>query len=84
MIDILYFARVREQLGRSEEQLELPPGVGRVADLLTLLRDRGEPWATALSADTVLLMAVNQAIARLDTPLKDGDEIAIFPPVTGG
>ena len=84
MVEIFYFARVREELGHAEEQLELPPGVGRVVDLLNLLRDRGEPWATALSADHVLLTSVNQSIARLDTPIQDGDEIAFFPPVTGG
>jgi sulfur-carrier protein len=84
MIDILYFARLRESLGRPHEQLDLCEGMTSVADLLAHLRTRGEPWATTLGEGESVLTAVNQEIARPDTPIRDGDEIAIFPPVTGG
>ena len=55
-----------------------------MADLLVELRLRGEAWTRELAADRVFRVAVNQQMARLDTVLKDGDEVAVFPPVTGG
>lgn len=84
MIDILYFARLRERLGVARERLPLPAEVGCIADLLSHLSARGEPWTSALAADSAVLTAVNQELARADTPIADGDEIALFPPVTGG
>jgi molybdopterin synthase sulfur carrier subunit len=84
MIKILYFARLRERLGRHEEWLELPAGVGTVADLIGHLRTRGGLWAEFLGEGEMLMTAVNQELARPHTPLGDGDEVAIFPPVTGG
>jgi sulfur-carrier protein len=84
MIDILYFARLRESLGLAREQLDFSEKVASIADLLAHLRTRGEPWSTTLGEAESVLAAVNQEIARPDTPLKDGDEVAIFPPVTGG
>lgn len=84
MIRILYFARLREQLGLAEEQLAAQPAIATIADLLAHLRARGGIWAATLSADQRLMTAVNQALARPETPINDGDEIAIFPPVTGG
>lgn len=84
MIRILYFARLRERLGRAEEHLALPVGVGTVADLLAHLRTREGQWAETLGEGETLMTAVNQGLARPHTPIGDGDEIAIFPPVTGG
>jgi molybdopterin synthase sulfur carrier subunit len=84
MIDILYFARVRERLGLARERFELTPDITSIADLLTHLRARGEPWSSTLGADESVLTAINQEIARSDAKLADGDEVAIFPPVTGG
>jgi len=84
MIDILYFARLREVIGRAHERLELPSGVDSIAKLVALLRARGDPWATALGGRQPVLTAVNQQIAHPETPVRDGDEIALFPPVTGG
>jgi molybdopterin synthase sulfur carrier subunit len=86
MIDILYFARLRESLGLTREQLDLSrqTGIGSVADLLAHLRARGEPWSTTLGEGESVLAAVNQEIARPDTTIRDGDEVALFPPVTGG
>ncbi len=89
MIQMRYFASLRERLGTGAEAIpcpsrETPGGATTVADLLLLLRQRGEPWSDALGGEQTLLAAVNQAMARLDTPVQDGDEVAFFPPVTGG
>jgi sulfur-carrier protein len=89
MIQIRYFASLRERLGSGAETLPCPhpqtPGSATtIADLLILLRQRGEPWSEALGAEQTLLAAVNQEMARPTTPIQDGDEVAFFPPVTGG
>lgn len=81
---LVYFASVREQLGRDEEQLQLPAGVGTLAELVEWLRDeRGEPWSSVLG-NPRLLCAVNQEMSSLDAVIAEDDEIAFFPPVTGG
>jgi len=84
MIRILYFARLREQLGTAEEELPGGPDSTTVAELAEALRRRGGPWADAFAPGQPVLSAVNQALARGDTALADGDEVAFFPPVTGG
>jgi molybdopterin synthase sulfur carrier subunit len=84
MIDILYFARLRESLGLAREQLDFSENIDSIGGLLAFLRTRGEPWSTTLGEGESVLAAVNQEIARPDTTIKDGDEVAIFPPVTGG
>jgi molybdopterin synthase sulfur carrier subunit len=83
MLKILYFASLRETLGRGAESLDLPDGVNDVGSLLTLLKSRGSEWEKLGSVKN-LRYAVNQEMARLDSPLKAGDEVAFFPPVTGG
>jgi len=83
MIQLRYFASLRETLGVGDEQLELPEGVSDVASLVRWLQSRGKVWDAALS-DRRLHVAVNQEIVRADTPVSDGDEVAWFPPVTGG
>ncbi|MGB5736282.1 MAG: molybdopterin converting factor subunit 1 [Thiohalocapsa sp.] len=83
MIHILYFASLRERVGTGAEELSLEDS-GSVADILTRLRLRGGAWADALDPSQTVLAAVNQDMARLDTPVQDGDEVAFFPPVTGG
>ncbi|WP_438951470.1 molybdopterin converting factor subunit 1 [Porticoccus sp.] len=80
---ILFFGSLREQLGTGEIELPLAPGTKNVADLLEALKRRGPEWQRALSTDS-LLYAVNQIIAAHDTLLEDSDEVALFPPVTGG
>jgi len=82
-IRILYFASLREQLGTGEEMLEIDDGQ-RVQDLLARLCARGEAWRLALCDNPHMQVAVNQAVAGRDTPIGDGDEVAFFPPVTGG
>ncbi|HEV3239866.1 MAG TPA: molybdopterin converting factor subunit 1 [Casimicrobiaceae bacterium] len=84
MITLLYLARLREALGASAEKVELPGDVGTVAALLAWLRARGGAWAAELAPGRAVRVAVNYDMARADTPVKPGDEIALFPPVTGG
>ncbi|MBT2865745.1 molybdopterin converting factor subunit 1 [Chromobacterium violaceum] len=81
-LSLLYFARLRETLGVESEQLDSE--AANVAELLAELRQRGQVWTLELAADKVFRVAVNQEMAGLDKPLADGDEVAVFPPVTGG
>jgi sulfur-carrier protein len=83
-VKILYLASLREQLGRSGEDVEISPATSTVAGLRTLLMARGGSWQTALAQGKALRVAVNQEMAQPTTPVKPGDEIAFFPPVTGG
>ena len=84
MITLVYLARLREALGTSAEKVEPPHEVGTVAALLAWLRSRGGVWAAELAPGRAVRVAVNFGVARTDTPIKAGDEIALFPPVTGG
>ncbi|MDP3420245.1 MAG: molybdopterin converting factor subunit 1 [Thiobacillus sp.] len=79
---ILYFARLRERFGVAEESLDFAGAT--TADLLAALQSRGGAWAEELAAGRAFRVAVNQDIVALDSPLSDGAEVAIFPPVTGG
>lgn len=84
MVKLLYFARLREDLGTGAETLALPAGVGTVAGLRAHLMARGGAWASVLAHGKALRVAVNQEMADPVTPIKAGDEVAFFPPVTGG
>ena len=84
MITILYFARLREALGTASEELALPANVADLAGVRAALVSRGGAWATELAEAKPIRAAVNQDMAAGDTPVRDGDEIAFFPPVTGG
>jgi len=84
LVTVLYFARLREALGRDAEQLSLPAGVATVGALRDMLLARGGAWAVELASAKPVRVAVNQTMARLDTGIRPGDEIAFFPPVTGG
>lgn len=84
MLNLLYFARLKEALGRDAERIDLPPGVSDVAGLIGWLRQRGGAWESELAPTKPVRVAVNQDMARADTPVRDGDEVAVFPPVTGG
>ena len=81
-IKVLYFAGLREQLGTPGEDLDASPTT--VAGLRTLLVARGGAWQSALAQGRALRVAVNQEMAQATTPVKPGDEVAFFPPVTGG
>ena len=81
---ILYFAWLRARVGCAEEELALPAEIRNVAGLLDWLRARGPRFAEALRDLSVVRVAVNQDYVGREHPLRDGDEVAIFPPVTGG
>ena len=81
---LVYFAWVRQKVGVAQEILELPPGVATVGDLIEHLRDRGNGYAEAFGDPARLRAAVNQAHVGFDAPLSEDDEVAFFPPVTGG
>jgi len=81
-VTVLYFAGLREQLGTSGEDLDVSPTT--VAGLRSQLMARGGAWQSALAQGRALRVAVNQEMAQPTTPVRPGDEIAFFPPVTGG
>ena len=83
MVQLRYFASLREKLGIGDETVMLPEAVATVDGLQRWLQERGEPWHEALSDDR-LLVAVNQEVSDRETAVSDGDEVAWFPPVTGG
>ena len=82
-VKILFFAGLREALGTGSESLALPAGVATVGALREHLAARGEPWM-ALATTKNLRSAVNQQMVGPDAPVGQGDEVAFFPPVTGG
>jgi sulfur-carrier protein len=83
-VTLLYFAWVRQKIGVAEESFALPDGVKTVADLAAHLRARGDGYAEALSDMNRVRAAVNREHVSLDAAVNDKDEIAFFPPVTGG
>ena len=83
-VRVLYFAGIREKLGRDAEELDLPAGVATVAELRIHLRGRGDAWDEALAEGKLLRAAVNQDMVQPSAAIKAGDEVAFFPPVTGG
>ena len=81
---LLYFAWLRARIGEAEEELALPQEVRDVAGLLLWLRGRGGGYAEALRDLSAVRVAVNQDYVGRDHPIREGDEVALFPPVTGG
>lgn len=81
---LVYFAWLRTRIGCAEEEIELAPGVENVAGLLDWLKSRGGRYAEALRDLSVIRVAVNQDYVGREHPVREGDEVAIFPPVTGG
>ena len=79
---VLYFARLRERFGTTEETLDFSGTTA--ADLVSQLQARGGVWAEELAAGRAFRVAVNQDIVALDAAVPDHAEVAIFPPVTGG
>jgi molybdopterin synthase sulfur carrier subunit len=84
MIRLVYLARLRDALGTGAESVDLPGDVGTVTALLAWLSQRGGAWTHELAPGRAVRIAVNHDIARPDTPIRAGDEVALFPPVTGG
>ena len=83
MVQLRYFASLRETLGTGDEQLELPGDINDLTGLTRWLQNRDDTWKQALS-DTRLHVAINQQIVNTNAAVTDGDEVAWFPPVTGG
>jgi molybdopterin synthase sulfur carrier subunit len=81
---ILWFAWLRTRVGHAQENVAKPTEVSNVAELLDWLAARSDGHAQALAARDVVRVAVNQTYVKLDHPVADGDEVALFPPVTGG
>lgn len=82
MIQLLYFASLRERLGQASESLAEHPAT--VGELRALLAERGDEWSAVFAGGQQVLVAVNQEMAANEVVLTDGDEVGFFPPVTGG
>ncbi len=83
-VQIRYFAWLRERMGRADESLSLPDGIATVGDLAAWLRERDAAGLRAFADLATVRAAVNQVFAPSASSLQDGDEVAFFPPVTGG
>ncbi|WP_137389713.1 molybdopterin converting factor subunit 1 [Rhodoligotrophos defluvii] len=81
---VLYFAWVRERVGKAEEELSFPAEVTTVADAIAWLAEKDQNYAHAFGDLRVIRAAVDKSMVPLDTPIKGAREIAFFPPVTGG
>jgi molybdopterin synthase sulfur carrier subunit len=81
---LLYFAWVRERIGKPDEEVELPPSVHTVGDLVAWLQGRGEEYAYAFENAAVIRTAIDRTHVKPDTAIAGAREIAFFPPMTGG
>ena len=81
---VLYFAWVRERVGRAEEELTPPPAVSTVGELIAWLAGRGEEYAHAFENPSVIRAAIDRHHVRADAAIAGAGEIAFFPPMTGG
>jgi molybdopterin synthase sulfur carrier subunit len=84
IVKVVYFAWVRERIGRGEEEIEPPAGVTTVGDLVGWLAQRGEQYAYAFENPKVIRAAIDRSHVRHDAPISGAREIAFFPPMTGG
>jgi molybdopterin synthase sulfur carrier subunit len=83
-VKLLYFAWVRERIGKAEEEIEPPVGVATVGDLVGWLTRRGEGYAYAFENPKVIRAAIDRNHVRADASIDGAREIAFFPPMTGG
>ena len=81
---ILYFAWLRERVGKPEEEIEAPASVATVGDLITWLAGRGEEYAYAFENPRVVRAAIDRTHVKAEAPIAGAREIAFFPPMTGG
>jgi molybdopterin synthase sulfur carrier subunit len=84
MVRVLYFAWVRERIGKAEEHVELPVSAKTVADLVAWLASRGEEYAYAFEKPGVIRAAIDKVHVKPDAAIAGAKEIAFFPPMTGG
>ena len=84
MVKIVYFAWVRERVGKAEETVELPGGIATIADLVAWLGTRGPQYANAFAKPDVIRAAIDRAHVKPAATIAGAREIAFFPPVTGG
>ena len=83
-IMVLYFARLKDAMGRSSDEIDIPAQVTTIGELRIWLTQRGAPWSTAFAEVRSVRAAVDQSMASDATRLREGAEVAFFPPVTGG
>jgi molybdopterin synthase sulfur carrier subunit len=83
-VKLLYFAWVRERIGKAEEVIDVPPGIVTVGELMVWLAGRGEEYAHAFANPKVIRAAIDRAHVRPDAAVAGAREIAFFPPMTGG
>jgi len=83
-LTLVYLARLREAFGAASEHIDPPAGVDTAGALRAWLAARGGAWAAELAPGRAVRIAVNHELAEPDTPVRAGDEVALFPPVTGG
>jgi molybdopterin synthase sulfur carrier subunit len=83
-VRLVYFAWVRERIGRTDEEVDLPAGVETVADLVRWLKTRGEEYAYAFENEGVVRAAVDRVHVKPEADVTGAREIAFFPPMTGG
>jgi sulfur-carrier protein len=83
-LKLRYFAWVRERIGKPEEDIELPPTVATIGDLMAFLAQRGDEYAYAFENPKVIRAAIDRTHVRADRPIAGAREIAFFPPMTGG
>jgi molybdopterin synthase sulfur carrier subunit len=83
-VKLLYFAWVRERIGKGEEVVDLPAGVSTVADLMSWLAGRGEEYAFAFENPKVIRAAINRTHVKPNAAIAGAKEVAFFPPMTGG
>ena len=83
-VKLFYFARVREAIGVDREELDLASDIKTVSDLIEVLKGRGSNWQDMFSMSTTFRMAVNQVMVEATHKINANDEVAFFPPITGG
>ena len=83
-VSLLYFASFRERLKLENETVEIDASIKNIADLKQLLANRENAWHDIFSAENNVLVSINQNMAKAHSPITHNDEIAFFPPVTGG
>jgi sulfur-carrier protein len=83
-VKLFYFAKVREAIGIDREELDLGSDIKTVSDLIEVLKGRGSHWHDMFSMSTIFRMAVNQEMVEATHKISANDEVAFFPPITGG